>query len=97
MLDAPPPHPPSSSGAETSGHAFSCSTKLPGNHQHQIKHTQLLAVVENSRAPVNNAHVQKNMAPVTSSSINCATCYNQRSRVSTKKLLKQAVANISKE
>ncbi len=55
MSDASPPRPPSFSGADTSGCALSHS-KLSGNHQHQIKCTQLLAVIENFRAPVNNAY-----------------------------------------
>jgi hypothetical protein len=37
------------------------------------------------------------MAPATPSSIDCATRYNQRNAASAKKLLKQAVANVSKE
>jgi hypothetical protein len=96
MSDAPPPHPHSSSGADTPGCALSCS-KLLGNHQRQIKHAQLLAGVENSCAPVNNARAQKNIAPATPSSVDQATPYNQRSMARAKKLLRQAVANVSKE
>jgi hypothetical protein len=57
----------------------------------------LWAVIENSHAPVNNARVQKHMALVTPFSVNCATHYNHCSTTSAKKLLKQAIANVSKE
>jgi hypothetical protein len=96
MPDNSPPRPPSSSGADTSGRALSCS-KLSGNRQRQIKRAQLLAVVEKSCAPVNNAHAQKSIAPATPSSIDWATGYIQCSTASAKKLFKQAIANVSKE
>jgi hypothetical protein len=37
------------------------------------------------------------MAPATPSSVDRATCYNQHSAASTKKLLKPSIANVSKE
>jgi hypothetical protein len=56
-----------------------------------------MAVVENSHVPINinKSCAQKHTALATPSSINCTTCYNQRSAASTKKLLKQAIATVS--
>ncbi len=54
-----------------------------------------MAVIENSHAPVNKSCVQKHMAPATPSSVDCATPYNHCSTASAKKLLKQAIANVS--
>ncbi len=96
MLDAPPSSPTFYLWRCRTWLHIKCS-KLSGHHQHQIKHTQLFAVVENSRALVNNARSQKSIALATPSSVNWSTSYNQRSAARAKKQLKQPVANVSKE
>jgi hypothetical protein len=82
----PAPSTSPSAGSGKSGGAASPG-KLSASHQHQVQQARLLAVVDQSRAPIYKSHDPDPTAPATPSSIDRANPYNQ---CSAKNLLKQA-------
>jgi hypothetical protein len=83
--------PSASAGSGKSGRAASC-VKLLASHQCQVQQARLLAVVDQSHAPINKSRDPDPTALVTPSSVDHVNCYSQRCA---KKLLKQVKVTVA--